>query len=298
MQSKFIFLFLLLYSTIFPFQVKNIVGPISEKELIEPKFSPNNHYISATTPGYQRIIIFSFPELKVIDSFDYPGIGYNYKWSNDENNIICREEKYKNKRKFYRISLIDIKSNSIIPLTDYQRDISTPLIAGNNVVYYQSNNKKVINIQKKLDKTIPFNKQDCISYNGRIFLNSDFKIANQNQILLAPQIEHNGKFLVTKVAGGPLKIFFKNGNIKEIGDFVMPTISKDGKYIVMAQTKDDGHVYTESKLYIYDVTSSDIIPIDGLDNFIPVNPSISNDNRYIIFEDIKSSKVYFCELVK
>ena len=292
----------------FEYEIANAKAITSEGDYTTPIWSPDGQSIAYTTREQSGIMIMNKDGSDSRILTKDIGAGYKFTWSLDNSHIAYRGTKFENNRRTQFIGVIDVFNNSSEIVSNLQNRLQPPFWKysdkGKQVSY-------VLNDQVEFSKPYPYSSKEFIDL---------FKIANVNRLLYYKEqnlvlINNDSEFeLATKIEGldpvispnrqkfiyskwDQLYLFnFEDNTDIFIGDGHRPSWSPDGSKIVYQKSKDDGHITTESDLYIMDFINMQNKQLTNTIEIFEVNPSWSPDGKEILFNDENSGIIYLISL--
>jgi len=278
-------------------------GPFNENiPMLEPRFSSDGKFLSASLLNYQGISIYSLEKGTWDDKIEGNGIGYQYQWSPDSRAIAFRETEYNNKRRLYKIKVYDLEEGKTIEITqEGLRNRTPPLWKNHSTIVYYDNGKR---IEKKIfqrENRESMGKLAVTSFRGDNFPSlerNEFQKLNQDQrIFLNPRLLSSRNQLLVQLQGRKLMLIDLASEKEElVGSYEMAAVSPMEDFAVMAGTKDDGYHYQSSELFIYQFDTKKIEKLEGLESYMPGNPAFHRNGKTIAFENLSDSKIYLIEL--
>ncbi len=302
---KFCLIFFLFTRMIMGWEIKQIEGPLSlDLRLMDPEFSPDGQYLSASGPGYDGIYIYDFRLKNWHRAVDDAGAGYGHRWSVDAHSIIYRGQEYIGHRRFFYFGLYDLNNQkNYSRLSENLRDVSPPVwLSSMELGFIDQDDLKTLSLPDRpgLNKTLEM-PASCLDYHGKGFLIRKKKIDRcvvaEERVILNLQLPPQEKFIVWQELGKGMVISQLDSQ-QEIfsGNYEMPAWSPDGNYIVMVKTQDDGHRYLSGELCIYDTRNAKLEILSKLNDYIPGNPAWSPSGTQIVFEDLNTQQIYLIDI--
>ena len=124
-----------------------------EPYLTTPKWSPDGQYIAAAGEQYGSIWLYFNKSKKWRKIVEENGAGWDFAWSPNSKNIAFRSNVIQNRRKTTTIKYINVLTDTITRLVDYDHDFSTPKWLNNEIVAFLHNNEyKTVYISRKSDQ--------------------------------------------------------------------------------------------------------------------------------------------------
>ncbi|HOM66306.1 MAG TPA: hypothetical protein PLI27_07990 [Ignavibacteriales bacterium] len=273
----------------------NVIVP--EREAFYPLFDKTNSAIYYTTPNCVGIYKFDLKTEKSEVITNEAGAGYEFKIT-DDNKIVYRCDTYKDGFKYSTLKIKDLKSGESKSLVENQRFVSPPEVPQKDyIVYNIEKSSKVYKISaKKLQKTL----------SSTYVMNEDLKIAlyrnGQKKILKPVGDDHyiwvslspdKQKLLFTASKKGTFITDLNGKILYEIGTAQAPKWSNDGTKVLFMMQKDDGHRFTHSDLYYYDLKERKSYQLTFTDDVIELYPSWSYDDKQVVCNTEKGEIIIY-----
>jgi Tol biopolymer transport system component len=257
------------------------------KQWSNPQFSPDGKSIFFTTPSYDGIWEYSLENksFKIITEDEGAGFGFNI--SNDLKEIIYRKNNYDNisHERLQEIIKMNLTNNSV-EIIDKGANLSTPIAANGRVIY--SKNNQTINLLSPLSivetKLLGIeNTKIILSKNGKKILLDPFgngsyiwpSLSPDNESILAYEMDH-GTFICDL-----------NGKIiSRLGRKDAPVWTRDGKWIIYMDDKDNGQNLISSDIYCISPDGKINILLSKADNIIKLNPGTSPVENKIVYNTL------------
>ncbi len=267
MKKKILFVVIFLLS-VFYLQAQAIkvvdtdIIPTEESRYMSPRFSPDGEKILFTQFGYKGLWLYDLEKKSIQQINDYPGAGYEPKFTADGKKIVFRADEYINKRRYSALAIQAIGDQKPQYLTEKMRHLSPALLLDSDrLVYRENDDVKGIRLDhEKSNESIITGEVYGYIDNGKIIIHKN-GIRNelvpiQNEDYIWFSLSPDKSEFVFTVVGGSTFISDIDGNIlTELGKANAPGWSPDGKWIVYMVDEDDGHVITASDIWVYNLES-------------------------------------------
>lgn len=265
------------------YEIKNIKAITSENYYAAPVWSPDGKSILVTEVGYKGLYLINVADNTIRKLSDIQGAGYNAVWSPDGKQIYFRNKKenldYSSK---LEVNSIDVTSGKISVHPEINPDglLSYFIAKGTISPIVYTNTKTLLIEAQTFDKSKTWViTKDSGQYYKPILSPDKTKVV----------LHKGGQMFVYSVDG--------SGLISSLSKGIACSWTSESKKILYFLSEDDGHQVTGSDLYL---CSS-----DGLSNWRLTNtpavfemfPSLSPDNKKIVFSDDKSGKVFIANLI-
>lgn len=283
---KIIFTIIFVFASLLA-QLKVVNSRVIETniEAYYPIFGNNDDEIYFTTSQCIGIYKFNLSNNKFETITEDSGAGYEFRISGDK--IVYRKDNYSEGKKYSSIIFIDLTTREQKILLENKRNISTPEIINKDyVIFNEGSNNKIMKVSQN---------RNLKSIASTYVLNEDLKIAlymNGKKRILKPVGDDNyiwislspdkTKILFTASSKGTFICDLSGNILYELGKAQSPKWSPDGKKILYMIQQDDGHQYTASELYYYDLKEKKHYQLTKTDNVIELYPSWSKNGDKIV----------------
>lgn len=265
------------------YEIKNIKAITSENSYTAPIWSPDGKSILVTEVGYKGLYLINVDDHEIRKLNDIQGAGYNAVWSPDSKHVYFRNKKenpdYSSK---LEVNSIDVISGNISVHPEINPNgLQSYFMAKDNISPIVYTNTKTLLIEAQ---TFDKSKTWVITKDpGQYY-----------QAILSPDrtkvVLHNGgEMFVYSIDG--------SGLISSLGRGIACSWTSDSENILYFLGEDDGHQSTGSELYL---CSSDGLykwKLTDTSDVFEMFPSLSPDNKIIVYSDDKSGKVFIANLI-
>lgn len=257
-----------------------ITGP---EEWYAPIFSPNGKKIYFTNSTYNGIWEYTLSTKRTRLITSDQGSGYGFTLSADGKQIAYRKTYYPN-GSIERIQEIIIKNLRTLKssLIGKGTDLSTPTFSKSGVVYTSSD--KTVNLSKKISsKEVSIlgieNTKIALNLYGEKILLDPFGNGSYIWPSLSPD---KTKIVAYEMDRGTFICDLKGKILDTFGRRDHPVWTRDGKWLIFMDDKDDGHQILSSEIMAISIATKEIIPLTSTPNIAEMNPSISPVKNKII----------------
>jgi Tol biopolymer transport system component len=263
----------------------------AEKAWSAPQFSKDGKTLYLTTANYQGIWEFSLnnKQLKTITLDE--GAGYGFDVSSDSRQIAYRRTLNADKplNRTQEIVLMDLSDNSS-SIIEKGNDLSIPVLNNTSVVY--SSNNKIKNIASLKSTGIKVlgieNTKIVLNKNGEKLLFDPLG----NGSYIWPSLSPDGKKLLAyDMSIGTFICDIDGKNILKLGRKNYPQWTRDGKWIIYMNDKDDGHNVLSSDIFAVSPVTKKTVQLTNTNNIIEMNPSCSPVENKITYNTL-SGEIY------
>jgi Tol biopolymer transport system component len=285
-----ILIILLIYSVgiaqIFTEKIEKLPLPTNQ-EWSNPVFSPDGKKIYFTNSSFNGIWEYTLSSNKLRQITDAPGSGYGFIISDDGSQLVYRKTTYDEKtrertQELYQINLKTLSEKKIASGSD----ISNPTFVKLSVVY-TSGFETVISEKAKLSgetKIIGIeNTKIVILHNGERKVLDPFG----NGSYIWPSLSPDKTKLVAYEADRGAFVCDLNGNIiARLGRIDAPVWTRDGKYIIYMDDRDDGHFILSSEIMAITPDGKEKFQLTSTPNVIEMYPHTSPTENKIVCSSI------------
>jgi len=241
--------------------------------------SPNGELAIITSEQFIGISILELKTKKVTPITITEGSGYGYSWSTDNENI------------FYKVKPEDgyVMDSEVFSYNIKTKETKKVEINHNYLPSYQGENNVIVytNI-----RTLKIEAIDLKTMKSWVVTNNDGQFYSAT-------LSHDGK----KVAvheGSDIYVYNINGSgmIAKLGPGIATSWSMDDNYLIgYLSESSDGHVISNSDIYLYDIRNSKSKKVTTTKNVFESNVSFISENKIIYVDektgDILTSKIKF-----
>ena len=253
-------------------------------EWLAPRFSPDGTKIFLTSSGYNGIWEFDRPGKKLRNLTSDRRAGFGYAIAQDGSQIAFRRTSVDGKTRERKQELLTLElatGKSAVQASG--RDLSLPAFAGKAVAYVRES--------KTLEMSAPVAPED-ISLLGientkiAILLKSEKQLLDPfgNGSYIWPALSPDRSKLVAYEMSHGTFVCDLSGNIlSELGRRDAPAWTRDGRWIVFMDQKDDGHRILSSDLYMISFDGKTTVRLTDTPETIELYPQCSPTEDRIVF---------------
>ncbi len=280
------------------------------KYFMHPRWSPDGAMIAFTESNYQGLWMMKADGTEARQITDEAAAGFGFEWAAHANALISRVAKYEKRRRYNAVKLFDLEKNETRLLTDYRTLMpGLPHWADADQKVYMYNRRKLEIFDSGLkpaalmktaaSRQIQFLKDDKIAI-GDIATGAYkvFEPLKGRQCLnLTPS--PNRQKVAFEVMGGNMYVMNADGTgIVDLGRGHRPQWAPDSEYLVYMITKDDGHKFLESDLYVIRRDGQEKTQLTFTSDKLEMNPSWSAGGNKIAFDVMDEGTIYVLEISK
>jgi len=281
----------IVYSQILTIKIERLPLPVNE-EWANPVFSPDGQKIYFTNSSFNGIWEYTFSGNKLRQITDAPGSGYGFTISDDGNFLVYRSTYYNEKtreriQELYQVNLKTLLKKKIVSGSD----IYNPTFVKSNVIYSsgsETKNLEKVNLSNETKVIGIENTKIVLIHNGVRKVLDPFG----NGSYIWPSLSPDKSKIVAYEADRGAFVCDLNGNIlARLGKVDAPVWTKDGKYIIYMDDKDDGHFILSSEIMAITPDGKEKYELTSTPNVIEMYPSTSPVENKIVCSSL-SGEIY------
>lgn len=287
---------------------------------IQPQWSSDGEWLAFTSAHYQGIQVVHPNGTGRNRLTQAEGAGYRFIWHPSRLQILARtnsNEIYRFQRSIRVYDCDSLTEQVILPFTGGFLGLPQWIMSGAGVAFYR-NGKLVISTMVKrgtapdqvlpafpvvgdqpADQTSPFSGQIVTDDRNQIYMVIDtLQPAEQLELLpgkecLNVAVSPDGEWLAFEELGGHLYIRnMKTHTLQDCGWGNRPAWSPDSRYLVYMQTRDDGHQFLDSDLYMLKISNLSITSLTSTPDRLEMNPAWSPRGDEIAFDTYSEGTIY------
>jgi Tol biopolymer transport system component len=269
--------------------------------LMAPVWSPTGDKIAVTADNYSGIFVVNADGSNMTTVSTEAGAGYKMVWSADGKQILGRTNVVENTKVLHEVKVWNVANGKSTTLVAKTRDLKgTPTWNSANTVTIANN----LGIRSINTATATSDKQ--ASVNVYEMMASDpvgcaAKISALKQyagkVIINPALSPDGSKVAFQVPGHGLFVCDNNGkNLVSLGKASNPTWLPDNLHVIATRVQDNGHSYTASQIYSFNVVTGAETLVCNNANYIPMRPSVSPDGQKLVFENAADASIYIVNL--
>lgn len=255
----------------------------NSEEWNAPIFSPDGKKIYFTNSTYNGIWEYTLSNKRIRLITSEKGSGYGFTLSADGKQIAYRKTYYPD-GSIERVQEIIVKNLRTLKssLIGKGTDLSTPTFSKSGLVY--SSYDKTVNLSKKISsKEVSIlgiaNTKIALNLYGEKILLDPFGNGSYIWPSLSPD---KTKIVAYEMDRGTFICDLKGNILDTFGRRDHPVWTRDGKWLIFMDDKDDGHQILSSEILAISVTTKEIVPLTSTPNIAEMNPSISPVENKIV----------------
>lgn len=270
------------YSQISTVKIEKLPLPVNE-EWAYPVFSPDGKKVYFTNSNYNGIWEYTLSTNKLRQITDASGAGYGFTFSEDGNLLVYRTTKYNSRtreriQELYQVNLQTLLRKKIASGSD----ISNPVFIKSNVIYssgFETKNLEKLVASKETKLIGIENTKIVLLHNGIRKVLDPFG----NGSYIWPSLSPDKTKLVAYEADRGAFVCDLNGNIlAKLGKVDAPQWTRDGKYIIYMDDRDDGHFILSSEIMAITPDGKEKFQLTSTPNVIELYPSTSPVENKIV----------------
>lgn len=265
----------ILFSQVTALKIEKLPLPTNE-EWSYTVFSPDGEKIYFTNSSYNGIWEYTPSTNKLRQITNAPGSGYDFTISDDSRILVYRKTTFNEQtreriQELFQVDLLNLSSKKIVTGSD----IYNPTIVRNKIIFsegFETKNLEKVNLNNETKLIGIENTKIVILHNGVRKVLDPFG----NGSYIWPSISPDKTKLVAYEIDRGAFVCDLNGNIlARLGRANAPAWTRDGKYIVYMDDKDDGHFILSSEIMAITPDGKEIFQLTSTPNVIELYPSTS-----------------------
>jgi len=253
------------------------------QQWLAPRFAPDGRSIFLTTNGYRGIYRYVTATAELQTVTDEPGAGFGFALSKDGNRLAYRRTTY-GRTAFERTQeIVDVDLRGQTRVQKAAGDnLSTPVFLRENIVYSRGAETSGIpepdgTVQSPVLLGVEETKIALVA-NGRKMLLDPFKDGSYVWPSLSPD---GSKLVAYEMARGTFVCDLTGKILNRLGRHDAPVWTRDGRWIIGVEEKDDGHQILGADLLALAVDGSQTVRLTD-SPAIELNPSCSPSGNTIV----------------
>jgi Tol biopolymer transport system component len=250
-------------------------------EWSSPTFSPNGKLIYVTTSSFNGIWEFNPETRKQRHIVADPASGYNFSLSPDGKSIAYRRTRADGANRIQEVVVKELATGAmqVIGTGD---NLSAPVFAGPAVVY--NDNVQAKNITALAPSAKPFvlaieNTKIAVVVGGAKRLLDPL---GNGSYIWAETSPDGSRLVASEMARGTIVASLEGSVLAQLGKRNAATWTRNGKWLVYMNDKDDGHTITSSDLFCISPNGRTVRQLTFTKNTIELNPKCSPTESKIV----------------
>jgi len=274
-----------------------------DKGFYKAKFSPDDSKIIVTSPDDKGLYVYDFKEDAYGKLNSKSGAGINPFFTPDGKIVVFQSHEFKNRRRVTSIYLQDLNTLEIKPVVENKRNLKLLdvdakkiyFLEGNKIYAYDINSGKTVENPKNVILAYTDNDLNLVIYNNGVkkTLNPQGK-GNYIWVSVSPDKK---QILYNKAGKGTFIADLNGKTIADLGRLHAAVWSKDGKFVIGMDDRDDGQKYTKSDILLIDTKTKSKKNLTENSDVIAMYPDIDKNNGKVIYQN-EEGRIYLMELKK
>jgi len=271
-----------------------------EQNFISPVWSPDGTRIAVSGANYKGLWVINSDGSSLTNLSEEASAGFGFEWSADSKEILTTVTKFEGAYRKNAIKIFNIEQATERNLTEYIKQIpalprwttdnsQVYFYTGENLEFVDTGNQAKVNIFKPLY----FLKRGNLYTQGSVnnLINSAEELTNKETINV--RISPDGKKISYQIMGGNLFVINIDGsNRVDLGRGSRARWAQDSEYLIYMVTKDDGHQYLSSEIFISRVDGTEKVQVTNSEDHLEMNPCWSPDGNQIVYSDDRDGAIY------
>lgn len=248
-----------------------------------PQFSPDGRTVYYTSDSYRGIWAYALDTKSVRQITDEPGAGYGFSLSGDGTRIAFRTTSYHEglQTRAQEIVVADLQQHTTRTLGSGS-DLTTPVFSGGNVVYGSGAKAVQIPVDGAPDAVEVLGIENTkieLFRNGTTELFDPFGGGSY----IWPSLSPDKKLLVAyEVSRGTFVCDLQGEVLATLGRRDSPSWTRDGRWLVYMDDRDDGHRTLSSDLYCISPEGTGVRQLTNTGNVTEMYPRCSPTENKIV----------------
>jgi len=274
----------------------------SGETYMEANWSPDGSHIAVVGDKYNGIYLIDVKTRMLNTLTQGIGAGHNFSWSPDGKTIAAHLFHYEGPWRLSQSVLLSLDGNSISLNQESKQFKGYPKFSdsGDQVYIGTQENLHVYSLKtgevSPAKNTASSAQRDISLYQDRMD-NIIQKLASVDEKIVYVEVSPTNTQIAYTTIGENLWIVDIEGtNRRYLGKGTNPKWSNDGQWIACMTTEDDGHVFTQSDILTYHVTSGDFTNLTTTEHSIEMNPEWSPDGNWIVYENDSDGRIWMLQV--
>ena len=291
---KLLALFLLLVTYVGQAQVVKVIRTVQLTDIKDGEFvvsavSPDGKSILASNPGYKGLFRVEVGQKKIHKISDLPGAGYLPCFSSDGSKIYFRTDEFVSMKRYSSISEFDLASGETEIIEKKSREMTIPVITGNQLVYkVDGKNKMMVAGSDNLKSA---------SANVYVILENLIPVLYINGIGKPITPNGEGNYIWVSLSPDKTRLLYNFGGkgtfvstidgriIADLGRFQAPQWLND-QIIVGMNDKDDGYRVLSSDIICYSLPTKQFTNLTSTTENIEMYPLPFTDGNKLVYQTL------------
>jgi Tol biopolymer transport system component len=252
--------------------------------------SDDGRNILASNPGYKGLYNIDINLKKIRKISDRPGAGYQPCFSADGSKIFFRSDEFVGQKRYSSLSEFDVKSGKAEMIENKSREITSPLIAGNQLIYSVEGKRK--------ERSVVSADLKSVSANVYVILENLIPVLYINGIRKPITPSGEGNYIWASLSPDKTKLLYNYGGrgtfvstldgtiIADIGKVNAPQWLND-RIVVGMNDKDDGYRVLSSDIICYTLSSKEITNLTSTSGISEMYPMPFADGNKVVYQTLK-----------
>lgn len=254
-----------------------------------PQFSPDGKTVYYTTAAYDGIWSYTIDDRQIRQITSDPKSGYGFAVSADGNKIAYRRSllNSQTRRRFQEVIVADLRTGESTTIASGQ-SLSLPSFGTESPIYSEGSATQGLSKQNAPGTSLLGieGTKIAISRNGDKELLDPFGDGRY----IWPALSPDGSLIVAYEMGRGTIVMTVSGEITaRLGKKNAPVWTRDGRYIVYMEDRDDGHQILSSDLYCVAPDGSSATRLTRTDDITELFPACSPTENKIVTSSLEGS---------
>lgn len=273
------------------------VARLDDKMLFNPRVSPDGKMVAFTIEGYGGIYLKN-EKNEVTQLTADPASGFGFNWLPDGTGIVARAAKFAGPARENQVVVYTIadKGKTLLSTLSPRNTVLPGVSTGGDAYLVEGNTLLTFNSASKTTSIVTPRGTSAFIENDKIsVVNAAGKRVIEpvkGQRCINTSLSPDGGKVAFEIMGGNLFVVNTDGTgLVDLGRGYRASWAPDSKTITYMITEDDGHKITASDIWAINPDGTGKTRVTGDSGNIELDPSFSNDGRYIYFADMNDASI-------
>ena len=281
----------------------------AEATFMAPSWSPDNVTLAVTKPNHRGIYLLSAAGNDTPLRYGNESVtALGAQWSSEGDRMLVYLSRYENHRRFSAIGILDVLSDELVILTDFDTGPTGAAIwsTDQESVHILKESEHLLRSARgaALDKQAAGSDALPLYYLRRQqIMRHELASGDMQEIDSVPgkklnlALSPDGSKMAFEIIGGNLWVANIDGSHPvDLGRGHRPSWSPDGAALTFQQTTDDGHQFLTADIIVVLADGAGRVNITAAHDRLEMNPAWSPDGRFIAYDAQDTGRIYVQEV--